>query len=227
LTQYSGLTPGDLDRQSSPHYLTTVKHAYVKLRALVERGVRFVGHGLRADFQMLNIIVPPEQVCDTVDLFHLPNQRKLSLRFLARHLLRANIQEVRPIHIHLHTFSPISFLPSFSLRLGVDLQPLRFQTRCAGCWCGVVAYVCLCLCAALVLLPRRSIRTIRSRMPAPLFNYICSTSNCNGRAHCDNACMRSTNKDIAQDSRSNARRREACMQADAVSPPQLAGLVRF
>jgi len=93
LTQYSGLTAGDLDRQSSQHYLTTLKHAYVKLRALVARGVRFIGHGLGNDLRMINIVVPPEQVLDTVELFHLPNQRKLSLRFLAKHLLGANIQE--------------------------------------------------------------------------------------------------------------------------------------
>jgi hypothetical protein len=92
LTQYSGITPGDLDRSTSPHYLTTMKHAYVRLRALVERGVRFVGHGLKKDFQMLNLTVPAEQICDTVELFCLPNQRKLGLRFLATHLLNVNIQ---------------------------------------------------------------------------------------------------------------------------------------
>ena len=33
------------------------------------------------------------QVIDTVDLFHLPKQRKLSLRFLASYVLRMDIQQ--------------------------------------------------------------------------------------------------------------------------------------
>lgn len=32
LTRYSGLLPGDLDPATSSHYLTTLKHAYLKLR---------------------------------------------------------------------------------------------------------------------------------------------------------------------------------------------------
>lgn len=43
----------------------------------------------------INLWVPAEQVRDTVDLFALEGQRKLSLRFLAAHLLDAKIQ-VRP-----------------------------------------------------------------------------------------------------------------------------------
>jgi DNA polymerase III epsilon subunit-like protein len=93
LTKYSGIAPGDLDRAVSTHHLTSLKHAYVKLRAMVERGVRFIGHGLKKDLQMLNIIIPPRQVFDTVELFSLPNQRKLGLRFLALHVLQLNIQQ--------------------------------------------------------------------------------------------------------------------------------------
>ena len=35
---YSGLVPGDLDPARSPHYLTTLKRAYLKLRYLVDAG---------------------------------------------------------------------------------------------------------------------------------------------------------------------------------------------
>lgn len=54
--------PGDLDPRVSPHYLTTMKKAYLKLRYLVDSGCIFVGHDLRHDFKSINIIVPPQQV---------------------------------------------------------------------------------------------------------------------------------------------------------------------
>lgn len=93
LTRWSGVTPGDLTPQQSPHYLTTMKRAYLKLRYLVDCGVTFVGHGLKQDFRMINILVPPDQIVDTVRLFHKPRQRQLSLRFLSSWVLRAVIQE--------------------------------------------------------------------------------------------------------------------------------------
>lgn len=36
--------------------------------------------------------VPKSQVIDTVNIYHLPNRRKISLRFLIYHLLGHNIQ---------------------------------------------------------------------------------------------------------------------------------------
>jgi len=92
LTRYSGLVPGDLEPSTSSHYLTTMKHAYLKLRYLVDCGCVFVGHGLCKDFRMINIYVPPEQLVDTVELFSFKRKRKLSLRFLASYLLGINIQ---------------------------------------------------------------------------------------------------------------------------------------
>ena len=92
LTRFSGLVPGDLDPAVSPHFITQLKHAYLKLRYLIDAGCIFVGHGLKQDFKMINIVVPPEQVIDTVELFHFKRQRKLSLKFLATYLLGEDIQ---------------------------------------------------------------------------------------------------------------------------------------
>ena len=92
LTRYSGLREGDLDVGRSKHHLTTLKKTYMKLRYLVDQGCHFVGHGLKSDFKMINITVPPDQIIDTVELYRLAHQRKISLRFLAAYVLGTNIQ---------------------------------------------------------------------------------------------------------------------------------------
>ncbi|KAF9166067.1 poly(A)-specific ribonuclease [Mortierella sp. AD010] len=93
LTEFSGIQPGDLDSNVSKHTLVPLKVAYKRLRVLVDMGCIFVGHGLRQDFRIINILVPPEQVKDTVDIFHIKNrQRKISLRFLVWYLLHQDIQ---------------------------------------------------------------------------------------------------------------------------------------
>jgi len=92
LSRFSGIYPGDLDPYSSKHHVTSLKNVYLKLRYMVDRGCRFVGHGLQKDFRIMNILVPPEQVIDTVELFNFKRQRKISLRFLAAFLLNLDIQ---------------------------------------------------------------------------------------------------------------------------------------
>ena len=70
------------------------KSVYKKLRMLVDLGCRFIGHGLAKDFRIINIYVPPDQVIDTVSLYHSPaHPRNLSLRFLSWFLLKEHIQE--------------------------------------------------------------------------------------------------------------------------------------
>jgi len=93
LTEYSGIKYGDLDPHLSPYTLTPLKIVYKKLRALVDRGCVFIGHGLSKDFRIINIFVPPEQVIDTVDLYFIrARQRRLSLKFLTWFVLGENIQ---------------------------------------------------------------------------------------------------------------------------------------
>ncbi|KAK7801249.1 hypothetical protein U0070_025738, partial [Myodes glareolus] len=77
LTQYSGIKPGDLDAKISSKHLTTLKSTYLKLRFLIDIGVKFV---------------PKDQVLDTVYLFHMPRKRMISLRFLAWYFLDLKIQ---------------------------------------------------------------------------------------------------------------------------------------
>lgn len=93
LTSYSGITQADLDPRSSQHSLVSLKLVYKKMWILLNLGCKFLGHGLKQDFRVLNIHVPKSQVIDTIDLFFLKSRlRKLSLSFLAWYLLKEDIQ---------------------------------------------------------------------------------------------------------------------------------------
>jgi len=88
LTRFSGLQAGDLDPGLSRHHLLPLKSVYKKLALMVSKGIVFIGHGLKSDFRIINILVPPGQVIDTVDIFWKPGQRRIGLRFLISYLLR-------------------------------------------------------------------------------------------------------------------------------------------
>ena len=93
LTRFSGIQERDLDASHSPHHLVTPQEAYLKMRLLMERGCIFVGHGLSQDFRMIGICVPPNQVIDTAEIYHQPNQRYISLRYLANYVLERDMQQ--------------------------------------------------------------------------------------------------------------------------------------
>ena len=93
LTRFSGIKPSDLDPKATSYDLISAKRAYFKMRYLVERGCIFVGHGLSQDFLTVNIFVPPSQIIDTTDIFHLERRRLISLRFLVNYLLGRDMQQ--------------------------------------------------------------------------------------------------------------------------------------
>ncbi|KAI9650638.1 poly(A)-specific ribonuclease [Ciborinia camelliae] len=93
LTSYSGIRPGDLDPRQSKHNLVSLKIAYKKLWILLNLGCKFVGHGLKTDFRVINIQIPKSHVIDTADLYFKPSkQRKLGLAYLAWSVFREDIQ---------------------------------------------------------------------------------------------------------------------------------------
>ncbi|KAL3798250.1 hypothetical protein HJC23_000164 [Cyclotella cryptica] len=93
LTRFSGVRESDLDIENSPHHLVTTREAYLKVRLLMERGCLFVGHGLNQDFRVINISIPPNQIIDTTEIYHQPNQRYISLRFLCNYVLDRDMQQ--------------------------------------------------------------------------------------------------------------------------------------
>ncbi|GAP92580.2 putative PAB-dependent poly -specific ribonuclease subunit PAN2 [Rosellinia necatrix] len=100
LTSYSGITKEDLDKTIAAergHNLVPLKIAYKKIWILLNLGCKFLGHGLKQDFRVINIYVPKSQVIDTSNLFYIQERlRKLSLQFLAYTVLKEDIQ----LHTH-------------------------------------------------------------------------------------------------------------------------------
>ncbi|KAI0197632.1 PAB-dependent poly(A)-specific ribonuclease subunit PAN2 [Astrocystis sublimbata] len=100
LTSYSGITPEDLDKtiaMERGHNLVPLKIAYKKIWILLNLGCKFLGHGLKQDFRVINIHVPKAQIIDTSGLFFIKERlRKLSLQFLAYTVLKEDIQ----LHTH-------------------------------------------------------------------------------------------------------------------------------
>jgi PAB-dependent poly(A)-specific ribonuclease subunit 2 len=95
LTEYSGITPEDIDPRQSKHNLVPLKTVYKKLWLLLNLGCQFLGHSLKQDFRVINIHIPKGQVIDTSNLFSMSRVlRKLSLAFLAWCVLKENIQLV-------------------------------------------------------------------------------------------------------------------------------------
>ncbi|KAJ1948939.1 poly(A)-specific ribonuclease [Linderina pennispora] len=92
-TAYSGIHEGDLVPGVSRFKLSTLKEAYKKLRLLVDAGCVVIGHGLKHDFRVIDIVVPMPQRRDTMVLFQSrTHMRPIALKFLYWFLCHKTIQ---------------------------------------------------------------------------------------------------------------------------------------
>jgi PAB-dependent poly(A)-specific ribonuclease subunit 2 len=92
VTRYSGIHPGDLSIETSSKSLTTLKACWTKLKVLVSAGVRFIGHGLAQDMRVMHLVIPSTQILDTVEIYRIPSQRKISLKFLMWYVFNEAVQ---------------------------------------------------------------------------------------------------------------------------------------
>ena len=112
LTRFSGLSREDLEFHSSHNHLVCLKDAYSRLRRLVDRGCVFVGHGRRdvEGFTCSGQGLPHHQhpgaswtdrgysrhlllAVETRLVVIDRRNRRLSLKYLAKVVLKKNIQE--------------------------------------------------------------------------------------------------------------------------------------
>jgi PAB-dependent poly(A)-specific ribonuclease subunit 2 len=56
-------------------------------------GCIFVGHGLTQDFLTVNLVVPLNQIIDTVEIYHQDRMRWISLRFLTNYVFGRDMQQ--------------------------------------------------------------------------------------------------------------------------------------
>lgn len=91
-TAVSGIRPEDLLPGTSERTLSTRKSLMVRFQGLADAGCVFVGHGLENDFCVFNVSIAREQIIDTVELYHLPGSRFVSLKFLYWHFFGERIQ---------------------------------------------------------------------------------------------------------------------------------------
>lgn len=56
-------------------------------------GCIFVGHGLTQDFLTVNLVVPLDQIIDTVEIYHQDRMRWISLRFLTNYVFGRDMQQ--------------------------------------------------------------------------------------------------------------------------------------
>jgi PAB-dependent poly(A)-specific ribonuclease subunit 2 len=92
LAQYCGVKHGDLEPAISNKHLVSLKTACLKLRYLRDTGIKFVGYGLAHDLHPFNFYASEECLLDIAQLFHLPGERSVPLRFMAWYFLGMHVQ---------------------------------------------------------------------------------------------------------------------------------------
>ena len=121
-TRFSGLRAGDLTLGVARTRLSDLTAVSLALRALMDAGAVFVGHGLGKDFEILNLPVPAAQILDTAVLWRRPGQRIFSLRFLAAYLLGEDIQDVQHDSIQ-DALTALSLLHKYLAVAGLEAVP--------------------------------------------------------------------------------------------------------